>query len=145
MFAFLFCSCRYDQASLVIRNESNDSVRIDFYCDTNTTFIGNPMYAMKDSIQLDILRKRVGPIKLYDSLVTGNIVRNRKNENHLFYKYYKDYVPVSTYWNLIQCNSPRRIFMATNTDNLRQYTNVKDLCKILDVPPSIYYKNDTLN
>ncbi len=149
-------SCKYDQAAFVIRNESSDTIRVDFHFDNSSPFIGenktSPRYIGVDTIGLKTLRHRFGVIKYHDSIITQNLERNPENTRYIFKNYYKDSLPVNEFLIYTGCEYYHMPvsrgcieYIYTNTNNSKKYNEGKHLCEVLSLPPSQYYKNDTSN
>lgn len=146
----IITSCSYDQASIIIKNQSDDSIRVDFYLKTEFNYIDIGFsHTSKDSIGLETLRKKFGIIRLNDSIITNNLLRNKENIQLLFKEYFVDSVNLNMNQTFIMCNKlnefqesngPILMFFTKNTNNFTKY---KDLCEVLNCPPSKYYKNDT--
>ena len=149
----IISSCEYDQAAFVIRNESSDTLRVDFHFRNTDPLIGeyktSKPYGV-DSIGINTLRHRFGVIKYHDSIINHSLERNLENTRYIFNNYYKDSLPVNTFLVFTDCEyynisikSPDFIF--TNTNNSKKYNKGKQMCEVLSLPPSQYYKNDTSN
>jgi len=144
----IITSCSYDQASIVIKNQSNDSIRVDFYLKTEFNYVDIKQMS-KDSIELEALREKFEIIKINDSIITHNLLRNKENIQLLFKEYYVDSVNMNMNQTFIMCNKLKE-FQESNgpvlmffTKNSNDFTKYKDLCEVLNCPPSKYYKNDT--
>lgn len=145
----IITSCSWDQAAFVIRNESSDTIRVNFHFGPYPPFIGEYDSGHPngvDSIGLESLRQRFGVIKYHDSTITHNLERNQEYTNYIFNNYYKDSLPVYVFLVLSDCEyKGPNTFIYANTKNAKKYERGKQLCEVLSVPPSQYYKNDTSN
>jgi len=84
-----------------------------------------------------------------DSTITHNLERSQEYTNYIFNNYYKDSLPVYVFLVLSDCEIKGPVafieYIYTNTKNAKKYEGGKQLCEVLSVPPSHYYKNDTSN